>query len=56
MTGSQGAELMVRHMYSTTNLDGVFNLLDEVKYRWRSEENPGRGKYGTTLVGPCNRH
>jgi TonB-linked SusC/RagA family outer membrane protein len=51
MTGSQGAELMVRHMYSTTNLDGVFNLLDEVKYRWRSEENPGRGKYGTTVGG-----
>jgi len=51
MTGSQGAELMVRHMFSTTNLDGVFNLLDEVKYRWRSEENPGRGKYGTTVGG-----
>jgi hypothetical protein len=51
ITGSQGAEVMVRHLYSTANLDGVFNLVDEVKYRWRSEENPGKGKYGTTVGG-----
>lgn len=51
MTGSQGAEVMVRHMVTTANLDGVFNLLDEVKYRWRSEDNPGLGKYGTTVGG-----
>ncbi|MBC6999755.1 TonB-dependent receptor [Cytophaga sp. FL35] len=50
-TGSQGNELLVRHLYSTTNLDGVFNLLDDVKYRFRSEENPGRGFYGTTVGG-----
>ncbi len=51
MTGSYGAEVMVRHLMTTANLDGVFNLLDEVKYRWRSEENPGKGKYGTTVGG-----
>ncbi|WP_372772698.1 SusC/RagA family TonB-linked outer membrane protein, partial [Mangrovibacterium sp.] len=51
MTGSHGAEVMVRTMVTTANLDGVFNLLDEVKYRWRSEENPGKGKYGTTVGG-----
>lgn len=51
MTGSQGNELLVRHLYSTTNLDGVFNLLAEVKDRWRSEANPGAGKYGTTTGG-----
>ena len=50
-TGSQGNELLVRHLYSTTNLDGVFNLLDAVKYRFRSVENPGRGFYGTTVGG-----
>ena len=50
-TGSQGNDLMVRHLYSTTNLDGVFNLLDDVKYRFRSVENPGRGFYGTTVGG-----
>ena len=32
----------------TANLDGVFNVLKEVKDRWRSEDNPGAGKYGKT--------
>lgn len=50
-TGSQGNELLVRHLYSTANLDGVFNLVSDVKYRFRSEENPGRGFYGTTVGG-----
>lgn len=50
-TGSQGNELLVRHLFSTTNLDGVFNLLKDVKYRFRSVENPGRGFFGTTVGG-----
>ncbi len=50
-TGSQGHELLVRHLYSTTNLDGVFNLMKEVKYRFRSPENPGKGFFGTTVGG-----
>lgn len=29
-----------------TNLDGVFNVLKDIKDRWRSPENPGAGKYG----------
>lgn len=29
-----------------TNLDGVFNVLKDIKDRWRSPENPGSGKYG----------
>lgn len=31
-----------------TNLDGCFNVLREIKDRWRSPENPGSGKYGKT--------
>ena len=50
-TGSQGNDVLVRHLYSTTNLDGVFNLLSDVKYRFRSVDNPGRGFYGTTVGG-----
>jgi TonB-linked SusC/RagA family outer membrane protein len=45
-SGSYGNKLLVRHLYSTANLDGVFNLVKEVQYRWRSEENPGKGFYG----------
>ena len=50
-TGSKGNQLLVRHLYSTTNLDGVFNLMKDVKYRFRSEDNPGRGFFGTTVGG-----
>ncbi len=50
-TGSQGNQLLVRHLFSTTNLDGVFNLLKDVENRFRSVENPGDGFYGTTVGG-----
>ena len=50
-SGSQGNQLLVRHIYSTANLDGVFNMVAEVKYRFRSEANPGKGFYGTTVGG-----
>ncbi len=50
-SGSYGNHLLVRHLYSTANLDGVFNLVEEVKYRFRSEANPGKGFYGTTVGG-----
>jgi TonB-linked SusC/RagA family outer membrane protein len=50
-SGSFGNKLLIRHLYSTANLDGVFNLVDGVKYRFRSEDNPGRGFYGTTVGG-----
>jgi TonB-dependent starch-binding outer membrane protein SusC len=50
-SGSKGNQLLVRHLYSTANLDGVFNMVDEVKYRFRSVDNPGKGFYGTTVGG-----
>ena len=50
-SGSYGNQLLVRHLYSTANLDGVFNMVREVKYRFRSPENPGKGFYGTTVGG-----
>ncbi|MEO5996078.1 MAG: TonB-dependent receptor [Chitinophagaceae bacterium] len=50
-SGSYGNQLWVRHLYSTANLDGVFNMVKEVKYRFRSVANPGKGFYGTTVGG-----
>ena len=50
-SGSYGNQLLVRHLYSTANLDGVFNMVDAVKYRFRSPENPGKGVFGTTVGG-----
>jgi TonB-linked SusC/RagA family outer membrane protein len=50
-SGSYGNQLLVRHLYSTANLDGVFNMVKEAQYRFRSVENPGKGFYGTTVGG-----
>lgn len=35
----------------TGNLDGPFNVNRGVLNRWRSEENPGAGRYGTVAAG-----
>ena len=49
-SGSIGQDIANRFEQGATNLDGAFNILSEVKDRWRSEENPGSGKYGTTTT------
>ena len=49
-SGSIGNDLMVMSDQGTTNLDGVFNLLSDVQNRWRSEANPGDGRYGKTTA------
>jgi len=46
-----GNDIANRYDQGTTNLDGVFNIKKEIKDRWRSPENPGSGKYGTTSTG-----
>ncbi|MBQ9713114.1 MAG: SusC/RagA family TonB-linked outer membrane protein, partial [Bacteroidales bacterium] len=38
-----------------TNLDGNFNVLQEVDDRWRSEENPGSGKHGKVISGTTDK-
>lgn len=57
MAGSVGGKIMnpTRWAY-LSNLDGARMMLKETKDRWRSEENPGSGKYprtksGTTAIG-----
>ncbi|PSR52854.1 SusC/RagA family TonB-linked outer membrane protein [Adhaeribacter arboris] len=50
-SGSYGNQLLMRHLYSTANLDGVFNMVSGVKDRFRSPENPGKGMFGTTVGG-----
>ncbi len=50
-SGSYGNELIMRHLYSTANLDGVFNMVRRAKDRFRSPENPGDGFFGTTVGG-----
>lgn len=48
MAGSYGNDVANRLEMGLTNLDGVFNVLADVKDRWRSESNPGSGRYGKT--------
>jgi hypothetical protein len=50
-SGSYGNQLYMRHLYSTANLDGVFNMVRKVNDRFRSPENPGEGIFGTTVGG-----
>jgi TonB-linked SusC/RagA family outer membrane protein len=66
-SGSHGNQLWVRHLYSTANLDGVFNMVAGVKDRFRVKNgpedpetkrsyaetviNPGKGMYGATNNG-----
>lgn len=50
-TGSVGNDIATPMEQGMTNLDGLFNVLKDVKDRWRSPENPGAGKYGKTTSG-----
>lgn len=50
-TGSYGNKIATPSEQGTANLDGPFNVLREVKDRWRSPENPGAGLYGKTISG-----
>ncbi len=48
-SGSQGNELWMRHLYSTANLDGVFNMVRKANDRFRAQRNPD-GTY--TMITP----
>lgn len=50
-SGSQGQDLYMRHLFSTANLDGVFNMVRKAGDRFRSPSNPGEGIFGTTVGG-----
>ena len=50
-SGSMGNDIASPMEQGMTNLDGLFNVLADVKDRWRSETNPGAGKYGKTTGG-----
>ena len=54
LSGTHGNSVAVMTDQGTTNLDGVFNVLKEVKDRWRSSDNPGAGKYGKTTSATGN--
>ena len=51
ISGSEGNQLWMRHLYSTANLDGVFNMVRKANDRFRSPEDPGEGYFGTTVGG-----
>ena len=48
VNGAYGYDIYRVIEASTMNMDGVFNVLEASKQRWRSEQNPGSGKYATT--------
>ncbi len=48
VTGAQDYDLFRNIEATTMNMDGVFNVLESSKNRWRSAENPGDGVGATT--------
>jgi TonB-linked SusC/RagA family outer membrane protein len=54
LSGSYGNDIANLNEQGLCNLDGVFNVLKEVENRWRSEADPGDGKYGKTTSGTSN--
>ena len=48
LTGAQDYDLFRNIEATTMNMDGVFNVLESSKNRWRSAENPGDGVGATT--------
>ncbi|GAA3982643.1 TonB-dependent receptor [Mucilaginibacter dorajii] len=43
--GSYGAQIYRAVEMNLANIDGVFNVLSDVQNRWRSQANPGAGKW-----------
>ena len=48
MSGSVGNDISNQFYQGVWNLDGCFNVLKDIKDRWRSVDNPGKGYYPTT--------
>ena len=45
LNGSSGGQIYRAVDMNLANIDGVFNVLSSVQDRWRSEQNPGAGKW-----------
>ena len=50
-SGAFGHDIINYQERFTTNLDGAFNVYKAVDRRWRSEDNPGDGRYGKVIAG-----
>lgn len=48
LTGAYKYDMYATIQESVANMDGVFNIMEEAKYRWRSEANPGKNYWPTT--------
>lgn len=46
LQGAYGNDIINTAERFTANLDGSFNVTTDLANRWKSEENPGAGKYG----------
>lgn len=51
LTGQVGGDVFLGSSDNEYNLDGVFNVNKEVKYRWRSLDNPGKGVVPSIAAG-----
>lgn len=54
IAGTYGNKVMALYQNSLVNLDGVFNVLESVKYQWRGPQNPGKGYWPSSKAGNTN--
>jgi hypothetical protein len=54
LMGAQGFQIYRNIEASTMNMDGVFNVLDKAKDRWRSPQNPGSNPNDVHAQGGTN--
>ncbi|GEO07599.1 SusC/RagA family TonB-linked outer membrane protein [Segetibacter aerophilus] len=54
LIGAQGFQIYRNIEASTMNMDGVFNVLDKAKDRWRSPQNPGSNPNDVHSQGGTN--
>ncbi|MGQ9644268.1 MAG: SusC/RagA family TonB-linked outer membrane protein, partial [Ignavibacterium sp.] len=51
INGAYGNKILAFYQNWMANLDGVFNVLADVKNRWKSEAEPGNGQWGSVKAG-----
>ncbi|HVU56818.1 MAG TPA: TonB-dependent receptor [Puia sp.] len=49
IAGQVGNKIMNTNLQNLHNLDGIFNITNDMQDRWRSEANPGNGRVPRTL-------
>jgi TonB-linked SusC/RagA family outer membrane protein len=54
IAGTYGNKILAFYENWAANLDGVFNVLEDLNNRWKSPSDPGEGNWGSVQAGTTN--